>query len=145
VIARDDGLPDFHALRSRRRGHEAVLFAFDLIEHDGADLRDLPLIERKRRLAKLLGRAKRRAIRLSEHLTGDGPTMFRHVCKMGLEGVVSKRTDAPYRSGPSKTWVKVKNRKHPATATDAGVSGANARAACPQAPGAAPTWPSAPQ
>jgi bifunctional non-homologous end joining protein LigD len=79
VIARDDGLPDFHALRSRRRGHEAVLFAFDLIEHDGADLRDLPLIERKRRLAKLLGRAKRRAIRLSEHLTGDGPTMFRHV------------------------------------------------------------------
>jgi ATP dependent DNA ligase domain len=53
VIARDDGTPDFHALRSRRRGHEAVLFAFDLIEHDGDDLRDLPLIERKRRLAKL--------------------------------------------------------------------------------------------
>ena len=63
VIARDDGTPDFHALRSQRRGHEAVLFAFDLIEHDGDDLRDLPLIERKRRLAKLLGKAKRRAIR----------------------------------------------------------------------------------
>jgi hypothetical protein len=47
VIARDDGLPDFHALRSRRRGHEAVLLAFDLIEHDGDDLRYLPLIERK--------------------------------------------------------------------------------------------------
>jgi hypothetical protein len=52
VIARDDGTPDFHALRSRRRGHEAVLFAFDLIEHDGDDLRDLPLIGRKRRLAR---------------------------------------------------------------------------------------------
>ena len=60
VIARDDGTPDFHALRSRRRGHEAVLYAFDLIEHDGDDLRDLPLIERKRRLARLIGRAKRR-------------------------------------------------------------------------------------
>jgi bifunctional non-homologous end joining protein LigD len=48
VIARDDGLPNLHALRSKRRGHEAVLFAFDLIEHDGDDLRDLPLIERNR-------------------------------------------------------------------------------------------------
>jgi ATP-dependent DNA ligase len=75
VIARDDGTPDFHALRSQRRGHEAALFAFDLIEHDGHDLTDLPLIERKRRLARLLGRAKRRAIRFTEHLTGDGPTV----------------------------------------------------------------------
>ena len=55
AIAREDGLPDFHALRSQRRGHEAVLYAFDLIEHDGIDLRDLPLIERKRRLVKLIG------------------------------------------------------------------------------------------
>ena len=55
VIASDDGTPDFHALRSKRRGHEAVLFAFDLIEHNGNDLRDLPLIERKRRLAKPSG------------------------------------------------------------------------------------------
>ena len=60
----------------RRRGHEAVLYAFDLIEHDGDDLRGLPLIERKRRLARLLGRAKRRSIRFNEHLTGDGPTVF---------------------------------------------------------------------
>ena len=52
VIACDDGTPDFRALRTKRRGHEAVLFAFDLIEHDGDDLRDLPLIERKRRLAR---------------------------------------------------------------------------------------------
>jgi bifunctional non-homologous end joining protein LigD len=109
VIARGDGTPDFHALRSQRRGHEAVLFAFDLIEHDGDNLRDLPLNDRKRRLAKLIGRAKRRAIRFNEHLTGDGPTVFRHVCNMGLEGIVSKRVEAPYRSGPSKTWLKSKN------------------------------------
>jgi ATP-dependent DNA ligase len=83
VIARDDGTPDFHALRSKRGGQEAVLYAFDLIEHDGDDLRDLPLIERKRRLAKLIGRGKRRAIRFIEHLTGDGPTVFEHVCARG--------------------------------------------------------------
>jgi bifunctional non-homologous end joining protein LigD len=104
VIAHDDRTPDFRALRIRR-----VLFAFDLIEHDGDDLRDLPLIERKRWLKKLLGRTKRRAIQFVEHLTGDGPTVFDHVCRMGLEGIVSKRTDAPYRSGPSKVWVKSKN------------------------------------
>ena len=86
-----------------------MLYAFDLIEHDGNDLRDLPLIERKRRLAKLLGKAKRRAIRYVEHLTGDGSTIFEHVCRMGREGIVSKRADAPYRTGPSKAWLKVKN------------------------------------
>ena len=102
-------MSDFRAVRSKRWGHEAVLFAFDLLEHDGSDLRDLPLIERKRRLAKLPGKSQRRAIRFVEHLTGDGPTIFDHVCQMGLEGIVSKRTDAPYRSGPSKTWVKTKN------------------------------------
>ena len=104
VVVRDDGTLDFHALRSRRRGREAVLFAFDLIEQDGDDLRDLPLIERKRRLKKLIGKAKRRSIQFVEHLTDDGPLVFEHVRRMGLEGIVSKRTDAPYRSGPSKTW-----------------------------------------
>ena len=69
VIISDDGTPDFHALRGQRRGHEAVLYAFDLLEHDGNDLRDLPLIERKRRLSKLLGRAKRRAIQYNNHFT----------------------------------------------------------------------------
>ena len=109
VIANEDGTPDFHALRNKSRGHEAMLYAFDLIEHDGEDLRDLPLIERKRRLAKLLGKSQRRGIRFVEHLMGDGPTIFEHVCRMGLEGLVSKRTHAPYRSGPSKLWLKCKN------------------------------------
>jgi ATP-dependent DNA ligase len=109
VIVGDDGMSDFRALRSKRRGHEAVLYAFDLIEHDGDDLRKLPLIERKWRLFKLIGKSQRRAIRFVEHLTGDGPTIFHLVCRMGLEGIVSKRTDAPYRSGPSRTWLKSKN------------------------------------
>jgi bifunctional non-homologous end joining protein LigD len=109
VIVRDDGTPDFRALRSKRRGSEAVLYAFDLIGLDDHDLCELPLIARKRRLAKLIGKAKRRAIRFVEHLTGDGPTIFDHVCRMGLEGIVSKRTDVPYRSGPSMVWLKSKN------------------------------------
>ena len=84
-------------------------YAFDLIEHDGEELRDLPLIERKRRLKKLIGRSKRRAIQFVEHLVGDGPKVFDHVCQMGLEGIVSKRVDARYRSGMSTTWLKSKN------------------------------------
>jgi bifunctional non-homologous end joining protein LigD len=86
-----------------------VLYAFDLLEHDGNGLRRLPLPERKRRLAGLLGWAKRPSIQFVEHLTGDGPSVFDHVCRMGLEGIVLKRTDAPYRSGPSKMWLKTKN------------------------------------
>ena len=65
--------------------HEAVLYAFDLIEQDGKGLRDLLLLDRKRRLARLLG------IQFVEHLTGDGATIFEHVCRIGLEGMVSKR------------------------------------------------------
>jgi len=109
VVAREDGRPDFHALRSRHRGPEAVLYAFDLLEHNGADLRDPPLIERKQRLARLLDRVKWQAICFSEHMADDGPNVFKHVCRMGLEGIVSKRTDAPYRSGPSRAWLKSKN------------------------------------
>jgi len=93
VIARADGMPDFSALRSRERGHEAVLHAFDLIEHS-SDLRDLPLIERKQRLAWLIGR-DRHAIHFVEHLRhDDGATVFEHACRMNLEGIVSKRVDA---------------------------------------------------
>ena len=104
-----DGMSDFYALRSRRRGPEAVLYAFDLLEHNGADLRDLPLLERKQRLEQVLGRAERQVIRFTEHLTGDGLNVFDHACRMGLEGIVSKRIDATYRSGPSRAWLKSKN------------------------------------
>ena len=110
VIIGDDGTPDFRALRSQHRDHEAVLVAFDLLERDGEDLRDLPLIERKRRLGRLIGKTKnRRAIQYGEHLKGNGASVLDYACRLGLEGIVSKRVGAPYRSGPSKTWLKSKN------------------------------------
>ena len=73
-----------------------MLYAFDLLELDGEDLRGLPLGDRKKRLARLLGR-RRLGIVLSEHTDDDGATIFLQACRMGLEGIVSKRLSAPYR------------------------------------------------
>ena len=72
-----------------------------------------PLAERKKQLARLLARP-RYGIEYVEHLEGDGDRIFEHACKLGLEGIVSKRVDMPYRLGPSKSWLKIKNPKHPA-------------------------------
>jgi ATP-dependent DNA ligase len=107
-----DGLPDFDALWYRTDDARVLLFAFDLLEINGEDYRAKPLLDRKRRLAKLL--SNKTGIRFVEHLDGDGPTIFEHACKVGLEGIVSKRIDLPYESGPSKAWQKVKNKEHPA-------------------------------
>jgi len=63
---------------------------------------------RKQRLSKMIGN-RGGAIAYSEHLEHDGPAVFDHPCRLGLEGIVSKRLNAPYRSGPSKTWLKSKN------------------------------------
>jgi bifunctional non-homologous end joining protein LigD len=79
----------------------------------GENLRPLPLADRKKRLARLLG-GRRLGIVLSEHTDEDGATIFQQGCKMGLEGIVSKRLSAPYRSGPSRDWLKVKNPDSPA-------------------------------
>jgi bifunctional non-homologous end joining protein LigD len=89
-----------------------VLCAFDLLELNGRDFRTKPLLERKARLAKLKRDVP--SLQFVEHLEGDGAIIFEHACKLGLEGIVSKRIDLPYRPGPSKTWLKVKNTKHPA-------------------------------
>ena len=72
------------------------------------DLRDLPLIERKRRLGRLIGKTKNSG-RSSRASVCNGASVLDYVCRLGLEGIVSKRVDAPYRSGPSKTWLKSKN------------------------------------
>jgi ATP-dependent DNA ligase len=90
-----------------------MLYAFDLLELDGQDLREVPLVDRKKRLARLVGR-RRLGIVLSEHTDEDGATVFGQACKMGLEGIVSKRLSAPYRSGRSRDWLKVKNPDSPA-------------------------------
>jgi bifunctional non-homologous end joining protein LigD len=89
------------------------MHAFDLLELDGEDLRDLPLGDRKKRLVRLVGK-RRLGIVLSEHTDEDGALIFQQVCKMGLEGIVSKRLSAPYRSGPSRDWLKIKNPDSPA-------------------------------
>jgi bifunctional non-homologous end joining protein LigD len=79
-----------------------------LLELNGADLRPLPFTKRKAKLARLLARA-RGGIALNEHIEADGATVFEHARRMGLEGVVSKRLDQPYRSGRSGDWIKTKN------------------------------------
>ena len=86
----------------------ALLYAFDLLELDGQDLRVLPLGDRKKRLDRLLAR-RRVGIVLSEHTPDDGATIFRQACRMGPEGIVSKRLSAPYRSRRCLDWLKVKN------------------------------------
>jgi bifunctional non-homologous end joining protein LigD len=117
-VCDDHGLSDFDRLRSAlaRRGgsRETLLYGFDLLELDGHDLRREPWTVRRETLASLL-RKPGDGIRLSEHLDGtDGATVFRHACAMGLEGIVAKRRDRPYRSGRSPDWVKVKNPDAPA-------------------------------
>jgi bifunctional non-homologous end joining protein LigD len=88
--------------------------AFDVLALNGDDLRSLPLSMRKARLSRLLAR-RPDGIFISPFEQGEiGPDLFRAACNMGLEGLVSKRRDRPYRGGRSKDWVKVKNRKHPA-------------------------------
>ena len=87
-----------------------VLYAFDLIELNDNDLRDELLIERKRRLAKLIGKSNRHAIRYNGHLSEDGITVFAHACRMGLEGIVSKRIDSRYTSGPQTRGLSRRTR-----------------------------------
>jgi bifunctional non-homologous end joining protein LigD len=95
------------------------LWAFDLIEVDGIDLRRDALGKRKAKLAHILARAAP-GLRFNEHLDEeDGPLVFHHVCKLGLEGIVSKRRDSPYSSGRSRHWIKSKNPNAPAVKREA--------------------------
>ena len=93
AVCGSDGIAVFDALHRRGTVAEAILYAFDLLEYDGEDLRSRPLAERKTRLAKLVGRCDR-GIVYNEHTDEDGATVFRHACKLGLEGIVSKRLSA---------------------------------------------------
>ena len=89
--------------------HRLVFYAFDLLHLDGQDLRDLPLLERKRQLEQLLAPLPPdHLIRFCDHLIGSGPEMHRNACRLGVEGIIAKRVDAPYRSGRSGDWLKIK-------------------------------------
>jgi ATP-dependent DNA ligase len=105
VCCDERGLAIFSTLRQRRNEAHAFLFAFDLLELDGADLRREPIEVRKATLASIL-RKSRDGVRLNEHLEHpEGDVVFRHTCKMGLEGIVSKRLGSRYRSGRSPDWL----------------------------------------
>jgi bifunctional non-homologous end joining protein LigD len=92
----------------RGAGERACLYAFDLLEVDGEQIRREPLEQRKARLKRLLGRRKR-TLHFVDHIEGDGAQVFQHACKLDLEGIVSKRRDLPYKPGPCRSWVKVRN------------------------------------
>jgi bifunctional non-homologous end joining protein LigD len=117
VVVDECGVTDFERLRAalaeRGGSRAAFLFGFDLLALDGDDLRRHPWEIRRATLTGLLRKAGP-GVRLSEHLDGDGETIFRHACALGAEGVVAKRRDRPYRSGRSPDWVKVKNPDAPA-------------------------------
>ena len=112
VILGVDGVSDFNALHSGKHNNEVQLCAFDVLAMDGEDLRSLPLSMRKANLERLL-RGRPDGIFIHPFETGAiGPDLFWAACRMGLEGLVSKRADRPYRGGRSPHWIKVKNRQH---------------------------------
>jgi bifunctional non-homologous end joining protein LigD len=118
IVSDDSGLAVFNLIRHQRDGAQAALCAFDLLELDGEDLRGLPIEARKARFARLLPKP-RPGIALNEHFVGDGEIVFAHACRLGCEGIVSKRLGSAYRSGRSRHWLKVKNPAAPAARREA--------------------------
>jgi bifunctional non-homologous end joining protein LigD len=106
VACDETGVASFNRVRYRHHDEDIFLYAFDLIELNGDDLRRDPLEGRKARLEIILVKAGP-GNRFNEHMEGDGETVFRHGCKLGLEGIVSKRKESPYRRSPD--WLKMKN------------------------------------
>ncbi|RXG85766.1 DNA ligase [Bradyrhizobium zhanjiangense] len=109
-----DDVSDFNALHCRKHDHEVQLYAFDILAMGGDDLRFLPLHMRKANLEQLVAR-RPDGVTVAPFERGEiGPDLFRAACRMGLEGLVSKHHDRPYRGGRQKHWIKVKNRTYPA-------------------------------
>jgi bifunctional non-homologous end joining protein LigD len=127
VACGDDGIASFDRIRHRHYDEIVFLYAFDLIELNGDDLRREPFTVRKTTLVSLLGQEMLAGLlgsavpglRFNEHIEADGPTVFQHACKLGLEGIVSKRKDSRYISGRSLHWIKSKNPNAPAVRREA--------------------------
>jgi bifunctional non-homologous end joining protein LigD len=116
VVVGPDGRTSFQALQNalaEKRADGFTYVVFDLPFLDGRDLRTLPLAARKQELAALVARADEKdgVIRYGDHFEGDGPTFFRHAAALGVEGIVSKRRDAPYESTRTTTWRKIRCQK----------------------------------
>lgn len=113
IVPTETGHSDFGALESdlgAGRSDRLIYFAFDVLHIHGYDLRRCKLADRKRVLEELL-RAATGPIRYSEHLPDGGSKLFEHACKLGLEGIVSKRLDSHYRSERTNVWTKITCRK----------------------------------
>jgi bifunctional non-homologous end joining protein LigD len=103
-----DGVSRFYHLLDHK--HEPVLYAFDLLWHDGVDLRQQPLWERKQRLEQLVRKSGLRIV-YAQHVEKDGKDLFREICARDLEGVVAKRKWSVYRDDGTG-WLKIKNRTY---------------------------------
>ena len=108
IVAFEHGVTSFARLQQRARVRVPVyLYVFDLPRHEGQDLRPLPLRERKARLRRALRFAG--PVRFNPHRNGEhGEELYREACEKGLEGVIAKRADSPYRGGRSRDWLKLK-------------------------------------
>ena len=113
VVSDKHGIADFEKPHSREHEKSAMLWAFDLLELSGEDLRQLTLDERKSKLAKLLKGTRHHGIVLNEHLEADGERAHYLASALGFEGIVSKRRDSSYISGRSRSWIKIKNPNAP--------------------------------
>ncbi|HWX27227.1 MAG TPA: hypothetical protein VNZ53_07285 [Steroidobacteraceae bacterium] len=105
-----DGITSFNIVQLASDSSNAaalVFFLFDLLHLDGEELRERPLIERKQRLSALLANAAP-SLHYSDHVVGQGPAFYDKACAMHVEGIVSKRIDAPYTPGNRGLWRKVK-------------------------------------
>jgi bifunctional non-homologous end joining protein LigD len=118
VCPGDDGIPVFERMRQRRHHRDVFLYAFDLLQLDDIDLRRAPIEDRKGELASMLP-LKMSGIQFNEHIEGEAETVFTHACRLGLEGIVSKRKGSPYVSGRSSHWIKLKNPESPAVRREA--------------------------
>jgi bifunctional non-homologous end joining protein LigD len=118
VACDDNGIPNFDRLRYCHHDDSVLLCAFDLVELDGDDLRREPLVTRKATLASLLSRASP-GILINEHFEHDGPTVFAHACRLGLEGIVSKRRTRPIDPAGRLTGSSRRTRPSPAAKRDA--------------------------
>jgi bifunctional non-homologous end joining protein LigD len=111
IVPGQNGLPDFGAVRGaiNTAQNRLIYYAFDLLHLDGFDLRGASLEARRQVLAKVVAREPGGRILLSETIAaGDGIDLMRHACEIGLEGIVAKRADSPYRSGRQESWIKVR-------------------------------------
>jgi bifunctional non-homologous end joining protein LigD len=115
VALAKDGTTSFAELQAAFQDGAAIAltyFVFDLLHLDGRNLRGMPLVERKSILARLLaGGSSYGALRLSEHLDGGASAVFRHACRLGAEGIVSKLASSRYSSGRGNSWLKLKCRR----------------------------------